>query len=100
MTKTLPTKPKILVPSMMQEPTAYYDRVGRVICTASGKGGGGGWVLQPREGTQTNMEALASYLRSGDHGAWLKANAEPKKGGWWGVDRKTLERCPVPLSVT
>jgi len=54
----------------------------RLICTASGKGRGGGWVLQPTEGTQTNLEWLADYLRSADHGEWLWANAEPNKGGW------------------
>jgi hypothetical protein len=91
------TQEKILVPSLMREPPAYYDRKGRVICTASGKGGGGGWVLQPSKGGQTNLERLAQYLRSFEHNEWLKANAEPKKGGWWGVDRKTLERCPVPV---
>jgi hypothetical protein len=90
---------KILVPSMMQQPTAYYDREGRVICTASGKGGGGGWVLQAAKGAQTNLERLAAYLRSAEHLKWLNAHAEPKKGGWWGVDRKTLERCPVPISA-
>jgi hypothetical protein len=93
------TQPKILVPSMMKEPTAFFDREGRVICTASGKGGGGGWVLQPAEGTQTNLEKLAAYLRSAEHGEWLRANAEPKKNGWLGVDRKTLERCPVPVTA-
>jgi hypothetical protein len=84
---------------MMKEPTAFYDRLGQVICTASGKGGGGGWILQPTEGSPVNLDKLARYLCSNDHKAWLEANAEPKKGGWWGVDRKTLERCPVPLVV-
>lgn len=93
------TQPKILIPSMMKEPTAFFDPEGRVICTASGKGGGGGWVLQPAEGTNTNMVTLAQYLRSAEYGEWLRANAEAKKGGWWGVDRKTLKGCPVPNAV-
>jgi hypothetical protein len=54
------TLPKILVPAMMQDPTAFFDGVGRVICTASGKGGGGAWVLRPTQGTQANLETLAA----------------------------------------
>jgi hypothetical protein len=94
------TQAKVLVPSMMKEPTAYYDLDGEVICTASGKGGGGGWILQPASGSHTNLEMLARYLRSPEYEAWLRANGEPKKGGWWGVDRKTLERCPVPAAIS
>ena len=92
-------QPKVLVPSMMKSPTAYFDDKGRVICTASGKGGGGGWVLQAAKGTQTDLTKLAAFLTSAVYGTWLHANAEPKKGGWWGVDRKTLERCPVPVGA-
>ncbi len=92
------TRPKILVPSMMREPTAYLDRKGEVICTASGKGGGGGWVLTLKEDSGTALSKLAEYLQSEELQQWLETEAEPKQGGWWGVDRKTLERCPVPVA--
>jgi hypothetical protein len=91
--------PKIIVPSMMEGPAAYYDRDGSVICTASGKGGGGGWVLTPKPGLDIDLAKIAEYLRSPKHKSWLEANAEPKKGGWWGVDGNLLERCPLPVSV-
>lgn len=93
------SQPKILVPSIMQIATAYHDAAGKVICTASGKGGGGGWVLQCREDRPIHLEKLAHYLRSDANMAWLRDHAEPKKGGWLGVDRKTLERCPIPESL-
>jgi hypothetical protein len=91
--------PKIIVPSMMEEPTAYHDPVGAVICTASGKGGGGGWVLTAKPGVDVDLARVAEYLRSQKHKSWLEANAEPKQGGWWGVDGDLLERCPLPVSV-
>lgn len=89
-------QPKVLVPAMMKEPSAFLDAAGAVICTASGNGGGGGWVLQPAVGTRTDLARLAAFLRSAEFGLWLQANAEAKRGGWWGVDRRTLSRCPVP----
>lgn len=90
-------EPKLLVPSLMFSPTAFLDRSGSVICTASGKGGGGGWVIQPAADAQVDLAQLARYFTSSEFGAWIRANAEPKKGGWWGVDAKTLKRCPVNL---
>ena len=56
-------------------------------------------MLQAAKGTQTDLAKLAAFLTSAVYGTWLHANAEPKKGGWWGVDRKTLERCPVPVGA-
>lgn len=92
-------QPKVLVPSIMLEPTAYFDREGRITCTASGAGGGGAWAIRPRPGSGLSLEKLALYLRSERYAEWLSVNADPKKGDWWGVDRKTLERCPIPRSV-
>jgi hypothetical protein len=90
---------KIVIPSMMKRPTAYWDREGRLACTASGKGGGGGWMLLPKERAAGCVEKVADYLASDAHDEWLRQFAQPQKGGWWGVDRKTLESCPVPASV-
>jgi hypothetical protein len=92
-------QPKILVPSIMLTPTAFFDSDGTVVCTASGKGGGGGWAIQPLPGTQLSLESLAEYMRSSAFAEWLAAHGEPKKGGWWGVDREALESCPVPERV-
>lgn len=90
------TEPKIIVPSIMHEPTAFLDKTGHLICTASGKGGGGGWIIQPRPESGLSLDRLATFLLTEDFRQWLEANAEPKKGGWWGVDRKTIRRCPIP----
>lgn len=92
-------KPKIVVPSIMRIPTAFLDSAGRMICTASGKGGGGAWIITPREDATLSLERLAEFLRGERFGDWLRSAGDPKQGGWRGVDRKTLRRCPVPVSV-
>ena len=92
-------QPKIMIPSMMKQPAAYWDRDGRLACTASGKGGGGGWILLPSPAATPHLAKISRYLASDAHQEWLCKTAQPQKGGWWGVDRKTLERCPLPPSV-
>lgn len=86
---------KILVPSIMPTASAYHDRLGRVICTASGSGGGGGWTIRLRENCGTTYEKLARHLTSSQFWEWLLANGSPWRGGWRGVDRRVLQSCPV-----
>lgn len=89
---------KILVPSIMPHASAYHDRTGRVICTASGSGGGGGWLIRLKENSRTTYEDLAEYLASERFWGWLAENGSPWRGGWRGVDRKILRRCPIPFA--
>ena len=88
---------KILVPSIMQNASAYHDRDGRVISTASGSGGGGGWAIRLRDDAGLSYEQLAKFLVSDDHWAWVLDNGSPWRNGWRGVDRKILQSVPVPL---
>ncbi|MCG3774808.1 MAG: Type IIS restriction enzyme Eco57I [Nitrospira sp.] len=88
---------KILIPSIMQSASAYHDRAGQVICTASGSGGGGGWTIRLREGAEMAYERLAEFLTSDDYWQWLEENGSPWRGGWRGVDQKILNRVPVPM---
>jgi hypothetical protein len=90
-------RPKLLVPSIMPMASAYHDRAGQVICTASGSGGGGGWTIRLRDDTRMSYDQLAKFLVSDDFWAWLLDNGSPWRGGWRGVDRKILQKVPVPL---
>lgn len=88
---------KLLVPSIMPIASAYHDRAGQVICTASGSGGGGGWTIRLRDDSGRSYEELAKFLVSDNYWAWLLDNGSPWRGGWRGVDRRILEKVPVPL---
>jgi hypothetical protein len=90
-------KQKILVPSIMSVASAYHDQNGKVTCTASGSGGGGGWTIRLHEDARATYEALADYLTSDQFWSWLQENGSPWRGGWRGVDRNILRRCPVPI---
>lgn len=48
-------------------PSAYHDRVGQVICTAGGSGGGGGWTIRLHDDSGVSYEELAKVLFSDDY---------------------------------
>ena len=92
-------RPKILVPALMREASAYLDAHGRVICTGSGTGGGGALMLEPLPGIAVNLEALASFLQSPAHWAWVAVYGSPQRDGWRGIDRTRLLASPVPRTI-
>jgi adenine-specific DNA-methyltransferase len=87
---------KILVPALMKGGMAYYDRAGEIVTTASGKGGGGGRTIIKTD-DRVSYPWLLAVLNSRVLWEWLKIEADPKQGGWRGIDQSVLERIPIPL---
>jgi hypothetical protein len=85
-------RPKLLVPSLLKEPSAMLDAGGQMAFTASGKGGGGAWCVRPRDGV--TLEQLYEVLVSDVAWAHIRAFGSPQQGGWRGVDQRVLEGIP------
>jgi adenine-specific DNA-methyltransferase len=87
------SRPKVLVPALLREPSAVVDSDGSIAFTASGKGGGGAWALVPKAGV--TLDQLASVVNSETFWDHVRAFGSPQKGGWRGVDRDVLTHVPV-----
>ena len=89
------SKPKVLVPSAVNEPTAIADPTGMLAFTASGKGGGGAWAVYPKKDSTLTLESLKEILTSSTTWDHYKAYGSPQLGGWRGVDRGVLGKIPI-----
>jgi len=93
------TSSKLIVPSLMKEATAVYDRDGDIAITASGKGGGGAYAIRSLpaavKNPAANPEWLLEVLNSPETTKWIQLVGDMKQGGYRGVDRSLLERLPI-----
>ena len=91
--------PKIVIPSAMNQTTAFFDRTGEIAYTGSGKGGGGAWGISMdllKEGF--SPEWLLAVLNSSVLWQWILLEGDPKNSGWRGVDKKLIGMLPIPLA--
>jgi hypothetical protein len=89
------SQPKVLVPSLVNEPTTISDPKGMLAFTASGKGGGGAWAVYPKKDSTLTLELLKEILMSSTTWDYYQAYGSPQLGGWRGVDRGVLGRIPI-----
>jgi methylase of polypeptide subunit release factors len=88
-------KKKVLVPSLLLEPKARIDASGYLTFTASGKGGGGGWALSPKDNTTITIQQIYEAVVSPLAWSLILAFGSPQLGGWRGVDKQVLSRIPL-----
>lgn len=87
-------KKKVLVPSLLIEAKARIDDAGYLTFTASGKGGGGGWALSPKDNTTITLQQIQEAVMSPLAWSHILAYGSPQLGGWRGVDKQVLSRIP------
>jgi hypothetical protein len=84
-------RPKLLVPSILNELEIIQDPEGNLAFTASGKGGGGCWAVIPKTNKLTISEL---YRRMNTPDVWtqIQVFGSKQQGGWHGVDKGVLAK--------
>jgi adenine-specific DNA-methyltransferase len=92
--------PKLMIPSTMNQGTAFFDEKGEIAYTASGKGGGGAYgIMLDALDKKIEPRWLLAVLNSDVMWQWIRLEGDPKKGGWRGIDKALISRLPIPVPL-